>query len=203
MLAIGARMAGGLADRGFAVVPGFLSRECVSVLRGEGARRRALGEFQLSGIGRAANTQRRTSTRGDSTCWLDASAASAPESALLGCFEVLGSALNGALWLGITELEAHYAHYAPDASYERHVDRFRDDDARVISLVLYLNEDWHDADGGALRLYPRRDTSERTRDLSPRGGTLVAMRSEVIEHEVLPAVVERWSIAGWLRRPSH
>jgi hypothetical protein len=26
------------------------------------------------------------------------------------------------------------------------------------------------------------------------------MRSEAIAHEVLPANIERWSIAGWLRR---
>jgi SM-20-related protein len=46
-------------------------------------------------------------------------------------------ALKGALSLGIEEVEAHYACYAPGVDYARHVDRFRDDDARVISLVLY------------------------------------------------------------------
>ena len=70
----------------------------------------------------------------------------------------------------------------------------------MISLVLYLNDDWCDADGGALRIYPTRDAHEPACELPPRGGTLVAMRSEAIAHEVLPANVERWSIAGWLRR---
>jgi SM-20-related protein len=70
----------------------------------------------------------------------------------------------------------------------------------VISLVLYLNDDWHDGDGGVLRVYATRDAQESACDLAPRGGTLVAMRSEAIPHEVLPAIAERWSIAGWLRR---
>jgi SM-20-related protein len=70
----------------------------------------------------------------------------------------------------------------------------------VISLVLYLNDDWQDGDGGALRIYSTRDGRESACDQAPRGGTLVAMRSEAIPHEVLPAMAERWSIAGWLRR---
>jgi SM-20-related protein len=70
----------------------------------------------------------------------------------------------------------------------------------VISLVLYLNDDWLVGDGGALRIYPTRDAHESACELPPRGGTLVAMRSEAIAHEVLPANAERWSIAGWLRR---
>lgn len=195
----GERIAAGLADCGLAVVPGFLSRQGVRDLRSEGERRRAGGEFRGAGVGRAGSTRRDTSVRGDSTCWLDAGTASAPERALLARFESVGVVLNRTLMLGIIGIEAHYARYRPGASYARHLDRFRDDDARVVSLVLYLNEDWCDADGGALRVYGRT-ASEPARDLVPRGGTLVAMRSDVIEHEVLPAAVERWSIAAWLRR---
>ena len=190
----------GLVDRGFVVVPGFLARESVTALRGEGARRRAAGEFHTASVGRAGNAERDASIRGDSICWLGGRESSAPECALLAHLYALCDALNGALFLGITELEAHYACYPPGAGYERHVDRFRDDAARVISLVLYLNDDWRDADGGALRIYATRNARERACDLLPHGGTLVAMRSEAIAHEVLPANAERWSIAGWLRR---
>ncbi len=123
-----------------------------------------------------------------------------PEDALIAELHALSVALNDALFLGIEEVEAHYACYPPGAGYMRHVDRFRDDAARVISLVLYLNDDWRDADGGALRIYATRDAREPACDLPPRGGTLVAMRSEAIAHEVLTASAERWSIAGWLRR---
>ena len=194
------QIASGLADRGFVVVPDFLARDSVTALRDEGLCRRAGGEFHAATIGRAGNAECDASIRGDSICWLGERTSAASERALLGRLRALGSALNGALFLGITEFEAHYACYPPGTGYVRHVDRFRDDAARVISLVLYLNDDWCDEDGGALRIYPTRDAEEPACELPPRGGTLVAMRSEAIPHEVLPASAERWSIAGWLRR---
>ena len=190
----------GLADRGFVVIPGFLAREPVTALRGEGARRRAAGEFHVASVGRAGTAECAASIRGDSICWIGGRTSTAPECALLAHLHSLCVALNSALFLGIAELEAHYACYPPGTGYVRHVDRFRDDAARVISLVLYLNDDWRDADGGALRIYATRDAHEPACELPPRGGTLVAMRSEVIAHEVLPANAERWSIAAWLRR---
>ena len=182
------------------MVPGFLAPAPVTALRGEGARRRAAGEFHAASVGRAGGAEVDPSIRGDSICWIRQHVATAPEDALIAQLHALGVALNVALFLGIAEVEAHYACYPPGAGYLRHVDRFRDDAARVISLVLYLNDDWHDADGGALRIYATRDAAEPACELAPRGGTLVAMRSETIAHEVLPATAERWSIACWLRR---
>ena len=193
-------MATGLDARGFAVVPGFLAREPVTALRGEGKRRRASGEFHSATVGRAGSAAPNASIRGDSICWIGGRASSAPECALIAQLHALSVALNGAFFLGLAEIEAHYACYPPGAGYVRHVDRFRDDAARVISLVLYLNDDWHDTDGGALRIYATRTAHEPACELAPRGGTLVVMRSETIAHEVLPATAERWSIAGWLRR---
>ena len=190
----------GLADRGFVVVPGFLARGPVTALRGEGKRRRAAGEFHAATVGRADRAAHDASIRGDSICWIGGRVSTVPEDALIAELHALSVALNDALFLGIEEVEAHYACYPPGAGYMRHVDRFRDDAARVISLVLYLNDDWRDADGGALRIYATRDAREPACDLPPRGGTLVAMRSEAIAHEVLTASAERWSIAGWLRR---
>jgi len=182
------------------VVPDFLAREPVTALRDEGARRRAAGEFHAATVGRAGREEHDASIRGDSICWLGVDTSTPPEGALIAQLYALCVALNGALFLGITEVEAHYACYPPGAGYLRHVDRFRDDAARVISLVLYLNDDWRDGDGGELRIYATRDAAEPACELAPRGGTLVAMRSEAIAHEVLQSSAERWSIAGWLRR---
>jgi SM-20-related protein len=172
----------------------------VTALRGEGMRRRAAGEFHAASIGRSGPAEGDASIRGDSICWLSDRTSTAPECALFAHLDALCVALNGALFLGISEFEAHYACYPPGAGYVRHVDRFRDDAARVISLVLYLNDDWRDTDGGALRIYATRDADTPTWELPPNGGTLVAMRSDTIAHEVLPAIADRWSIAGWLRR---
>jgi SM-20-related protein len=102
--------------------------------------------------------------------------------------------------LGLFELEAHFAVYAPGAAYPTHVDRLRGDDARVLSVVLYLNADWRAADGGALRLYLEGTGRAPRVDVLPCGGTLVAFLSERFAHEVLPAWRERLSLAGWFRR---
>lgn len=191
----------GLAACGFVVVPGFLASESITALRNEGVRRRAAGEFHAADVGRAGHAAPDAAIRGDSICWLGGRRAStAPERMLFAHIGALCAALNRTLFLGISEFEAHYACYPPGTGYVRHVDRFRDDAARVISLVLYLNDVWHDTDGGALRIYATRHSPAPTRDLPPRGGTLVAMRSDTIAHEVLPANTERWSIAGWLKR---
>ena len=104
--------------------------------------------------------------------------------------------LNRELMLGLDELEAHFAMYAPGTRYAKHRDRFRDDDARVLSSVLYLNDDWQESDGGALRLY----LPDRHLDVYPSAGKLVLFLSADFEHEVLAATRDRLSIAGWFRR---
>jgi SM-20-related protein len=197
-----AALAHALAAQGFAVAPEFLAGGEVAALRAEALRRRRAGEFRAGRIGREAGARRDPALRGDEICWLDAAAASAPERALLARFEALRLALNRELFLGVIGLEAHYACYGAGAGYARHLDRFRDDDARAISLVLYLNDAWRDEQGGELRLFANEAAREPALVVAPRGGTLVAMRSDTIAHEVLPARRERWSVAAWLRRRS-
>jgi SM-20-related protein len=104
------------------------------------------------------------------------------------------------LQLGAVELELHFAVYPAGGAYAVHVDRFRDADSRVLSLVLYLNEAWNEADGGALRLYLEAGPEAPFVDVVPYGGTLVVFLSDRFPHEVLPARRERLSLAGWFRR---
>jgi len=189
-----------LAERGFAVEPEFLATAEVAALRAQAERRRSAGEFHAARVGRGASAQREPTIRGDEICWLDAASASAAERALCSRLDSLRLALNRELFLGLAEIEAHYARYAAGAAYARHLDRFRDDDARVVSLVLYLNDAWSDTDGGELRLFPSAEASEPALTVAPRAGTLVALRSDTIAHEVAPARRERWSIAAWLRK---
>ena len=66
--------------------------------------------------------------------------------------------------------------------------------------MLYLNQEWRDEDGGGLRVFASAAAHEPAITVTPHGGTLVALRSDTIAHEVLAARAERFSIAGWLRR---
>lgn len=142
------------------------------------------------------NTKTTSLLRGDSTLWLDDPRCGAASKSFLVALDVLRKELNESLMLGLETVEAHYSVYPSGAAYARHHDRFRDDDARVLSLVCYLNIDWPDNAGGALRLH----LPAGQHDISPDIGTSIVFLSEEIEHEVMPSTQTRYSIAVWFRR---
>ena len=108
----------------------------------------------------------------------------------------LKQALNRTLFLGLVAFEGHYALYERGGFYVKHRDSFAQDDARVVSLILYLNSDWKAADGGKLRIY----RSDSWVDVEPVGGTLVCFFSQESEHQVLRSHASRISLAGWFKQ---
>jgi len=192
-----------LAVEGFAIVPRALTDEAVARMRAHMRALDAAGAFAEARTGRdAAASVAPARARGDRIAWLPEATDASCEAPVRTLVEALGAACNRALFLGIDSRELHYAIYPPGAGYVRHRDRFRDDDARVLSFVLYLNEGWHADDGGALRLHleAREHGAPQHVDVIPAGGTVVVFLSERFEHEVLPARRERLSLTGWLRR---
>jgi SM-20-related protein len=186
-----------IAAAGLAVVRDAIPAALVAAWRSAAGKRDAAGEFRAAGVGRAAARTERAEVRGDRIRWLDRAEATPAETALFAFVETLCCAVNEALYLGLLDFEGHYALYPPGGRYARHLDRFRDDDARVLTLILYLNDGWTDAYGGCLRIALADGT---TRDVRPDGGTLVAFLSERFPHEVLPATRERLAFTGWYRR---
>ncbi|HEV2110231.1 MAG TPA: 2OG-Fe(II) oxygenase [Gammaproteobacteria bacterium] len=184
-----------LTERDWALWEGFLDRTRVTALRTEAEGLLAAGHFRAAGIGQ--EVRRRADIRSDELLWITPDAAPQAASLLQSELEALRQAVNAATYLGLHEFEGHYAAYRAGASYARHLDRFRVDNRRVISMVLYLNDAWTAVDGGELRLYP--DGTEAVTVL-PRGGTLVCFLSERVPHEVLPARRLRLGLAGWFRR---
>lgn len=192
------RVVEGLMERGFAVVPGYFSPALIRDLRAEALVRLQAGEFRPAGIGRRRQRHRNDLVRRDSIRWLDGSTET--QTAFLAELEALRQCINRELFLGLFELESHFARYPRGAFYRRHLDAFRGHDGRVVSSVVYLNPGWRQADGGCLRLWGApRDTAPLL-DVVPEAGTLVSFLSERIPHEVQPAHRERISIAGWFRR---
>jgi SM-20-related protein len=115
--------------------------------------------------------------------------------------EATGRGLNRGLYLGLHEIELHYACYPPGAGYARHIDQPHGHAARRLSSIVYLTEDWREADGGLLRCSADRGGF---REIEPRAGRLVLFLTEGREHEVLRTSRERLSITGWfLGRPEH
>jgi SM-20-related protein len=187
-----------LEERGWCVLENVLDAPTIRLLRLDLLAHRDGGALRPAAVGRAGGLTVDAAIRGDHTIWLS-DALGAPARNLLRHFDAMRIALNRTTIMGLSEFEAHYAWYPPGAAYQRHLDKHRDSDARMLSSVLYLNDDWPDSAGGALRLYAGSDDSI---DIAPLGGRLVLFLSAQIEHEVLPATRDRFSVAGWFRRPA-
>ncbi len=191
-------LAEALAERGWGVVAPFLETPVLEALHQEALTFWEEGKLRPARIGQGRQEIRRSQTRGDFLHWWSPEALSPAQERYWQQIDALRVSLNRELFLGLEHFEAHYATYPPGTRYRRHMDRFQDSIERTISCVLYLNQDWSDQEGGQLRLYPEEGETE----ILPQMGTLMVFRSDVLEHEVLPATRHRFSVAGWLRRRS-
>ncbi len=154
------------------------------------------GEFKQAAVGHQADKQVLTAVRGDVICWLSEADALPAETAYFSKIQALIAYFNRTCYLGLADAELHYAEYPVGTYYKRHLDRFRTDSHRKLSVICYLNDNWKAQEGGELVLFPAEKAPER---IVPIGGRLICFESDQLEHEVLPAIRPRRSITGWLR----
>lgn len=185
-----------LAEQGWAIATNALPVDLTLELAQECRARANQGGLQPAGVGRGSAHGVQEGVRGDHIQWLEPGQCAAGDR-YLDMLDDLRGQLNQALYLGLEDYEGHFALYPPGTFYQKHLDRFRDDDRRAVSAVFYLNTDWLPEQGGALRLYL---ADGRELDVLPEAGTLVVFLSADLPHEVLPATRERLSLTGWLRR---
>ena len=185
-----------LAEQGWAIATNALPVDLTLELAQECRARANQGALQPAGVGRGSAHGVQEGVRGDHIQWLEPGQCAAGDRYLAMLNDLRGQ-LNQALYLGLEDYEGHFALYPPGTFYQKHLDRFRDDDRRAVSAVFYLNSDWLPEQGGALRLYL---ADGRELDVLPEAGTLVLFLSADLPHEVLPATRERLSLTGWLRR---
>lgn len=184
-----------LVNQGYCVLDDVLPRDLVAALQEE-ALGYALAELQPAGTGREQQYQHDRRVRGDRIHWLERRSQAARR--YLAVAEQLRAGINRRLFLGLFDYECHYACYEPGAFYARHLDAFAGRRNRILSSVLYLNDDWGEGDGGELVLYDDRGGHELRRIL-PQLNRLVLFLSERFPHEVRAARRHRYSIAGWYR----
>jgi SM-20-related protein len=183
---------GGLAQHGISVqangVPPDVARSLINYISRVGA-----DAFHEAMVGRGEEQQQNRFVRRDRIHWIDERN---PE---LACWqdwtESLRLEVNRRLFLGLFSFESHLAHYRSGDFYRTHVDAFRGEANRIVSLVCYLNENWSEDDGGELVLY----TDLGPVVVAPAYGTVAMFLSEEIPHEVRPARRDRFSITGWFR----
>ncbi len=181
-----------LLENGWAVGPSVLPSTAWDAMAR--LKQATLNENLLpAGTGKGQD-YRAQSVRGDRIRWLDPGRPL--DAAVLAPLDALRQTLREELRLPLSHQEAHLAWYPPGAGYARHLDSFRKDNARLVSLVCYLNPGWQPPHGGCLRLH----LPTGTHDVPPQQGTAALFLSECIEHEVLPSAVDRWSLACWFRR---
>ena len=190
------RIVDDLAEHGWSQQNIFLPLDLTRALAAECRKRAAEGELAPAAVGRGPTSEIREGIRCDKIQWIEPGQALACDS-YLQLMDSLREAMNRGLYLGLEDFESHFAMYPPGAFYLKHVDRFRDDDRRTVSAVVYLNDAWLPEHGGQLRMYLKEDVEY---DVVPTGGCLVVFLSGEVPHEVLPATRDRLSLTGWFRR---
>ncbi len=153
------------------------------------------GLFSNAFVGNKLKLTLDKSVRSDKILWLESNSSNPAHVMLFSKLEALRLERNQALYLGLLDIEGHYAFYSERALYQKHLDAFKDDDSRVLSMILYLNENWKVGDGGELLMH-----TEIIQKIEPRAGTLVVFLSHKIEHEVLEANKPRKSFAAWFKK---
>ncbi|MCO8062115.1 2OG-Fe(II) oxygenase [Acinetobacter lwoffii] len=103
--------------------------------------------------------------------------------------------LNRAFYLGIKDVEAHFAYYNAGEFYALHRDNPQDKNGRMISSVYYLHEQWQADWGGELHL---QDKHGQWHIIQPKPNRMALFQSDLL-HEVLISKQQRLSITAWLR----
>ena len=187
-------VADGLAENGFAIIDDFLSPQEVQSILQLDEFKNGLLQFKKAGIGKSQDKQINEAIRGDYIQWVDRTSAPPSIQAYLAKLNELISFVNQNLFLSLKDYEVHLTIYPPGSYYKRHLDQFKKDDHRKLSVICYLNENWKEDEGGQLRIY----LPEKNIDVIPVAGRLVCFRSDQLEHEVLAATRPRLSLTGWI-----
>lgn len=148
-----------------------------------------------AGIGNEKVIVKDATVRGDKIYWLDRSHNDPYENEFLDLMDQFVSHLNSTCYTGITGYEFHYTLYEKGSFYKKHLDQFRNNGSRQYSMIIYLNADWQEGDGGELCVHQAGNTL----NIAPTIGKSVFFKSSELEHEVLITNKPRMSITGWLK----
>ena len=152
-------------------------------------------QLSAAGTGQKDQTDHTNLFRTDQIYWLDRNHNNIHENSFFDLMDAFVSHLNETCFTGINAYEFHYTLYETGCYYKKHFDQFRNNDSRKFSMVMYLNEDWKENDGGELCIH----TENSNQNISPMNGKSVFFKSNELEHEVLVTNKQRLSITGWLK----
>lgn len=192
-------IASDLAIKGWSVRDSFFPTQLCLSLRSEIQDLKRQDRLRKSSIGRAHQQKRVPVVRGDYIQWIDNLDLRPTPATFLSICKTLYTDLGRHMYQPFNAFESHYAFYPKGTRYQKHLDRFQNSNDRVLSLVLYLNQDWQPLDGGELEIYKESDPSVVETLVTPTLGKLVIFLSGRIYHAVRPTLKPRYSVAGWVR----
>jgi SM-20-related protein len=181
-----------LSDKGFSIQNNFLDIENLRHFRDHIAQLYSADQLRQAATANGVHS----AIRGDFILWLE-DKNSDFFALYLQTLQALKQQVNKQLFLGIHDIETHVTVYPKSKNYQKHIDNYHGKNARKLSCILYLNENWQEADGGSLVIYNQEDEILAT--VKPELGTFVIFASEEFPHEVKECHRERISITSWLR----
>lgn len=188
-----------LAVNDYVVIDGFLSQKLLANIKSYFEELDSSNLFKKAAIGNSNEEQIINEIRGDYIHWLGRGDNDTTQD-LYVVLDELKSMINRYCYLSLKDFEFHFAHYPKGSFYKRHLDQFAERNNRLISVVIYLNKDWREGDGGELKIYPK-DQPEKS--IAPIENRLIMFKSDSLYHEVLVSNKSRRSVTGWmLHKPS-
>jgi SM-20-related protein len=173
----------------------FLSKELSTLLIANIVHLYATNTMTQAGTGNQSEAVLDQLFRSDKIHWLDRIHNNSSENTFFDVIDLFIAHLNATCYTGITGYEFHYAMYEKGSFYKKHVDQFHHNKKRAYTMIMYLNENWQDGDGGELCIHH----TDHLQLISPNNGKGIFFKSSDIEHEVLLTHKTRMSITGWLR----
>lgn len=201
-----------LKSKGYVIIENFLPESLQESLRQDVRRLREKAKFKVAKIGQDATNALNTNIRVAETCFIGRNKLNdVPDDTRSELYEILDQIRKDLPQpLDVNLSEFLYAYYPSGGFYRRHRDAIPGSASmlRKFSLLMYLNKDWSEKDGGKLRMHMDSGGDELPvgaepdyLDVAPKGGTLVLFSSDKMPHEVLNTESERVAIVGWYNRP--
>lgn len=180
-----------LAENDFVIIDNLLNSKDLSIIQSHFDNLIEADALQKAGISSQKVIQK--DVRGDFVHWIRSEEEINQLNVFFQKANMIHEILNRYCFLSISDKEFHFALYPEGTFYERHLDQFNERNNRMISAVLYLNEEWKDGDGGELRIFKNNQEI----DIAPVSNRLALFKSDCIEHEVLITSKPRRSLTGW------
>jgi SM-20-related protein len=184
-----------MSSSSYCVLENCLSPKDLSAIKSYACLLDDRENFRLAGTGQGEGLSLTQTFRNDRIKWLERNEHAVLEHSFFSLIDRLKYELNRHFFLSLKDFECHLTIYSVGSYYKKHRDTFNQSNNRVISFVLYLNENWTTEDGGELLLYDERDSEMAV--IYPTANKLVLFKSD-LEHEVKTAHKPRMSITGWM-----